>query len=308
MMKVHKDVVGTVGNTPLVRINHLLEAGEARLFAKLEGFNPLSSVKDRTATAMIEAAERNGDLKPGGVIVEPTSGNTGIALAFISAARGYRLVLTMPDTMSIERRKLLAFLGAEVLLTPGELGMKGAVEKAGELARETTGAFMPDQFRNPANPEVHRLTTAEEILRDLGGPPDALVAGIGTGGTITGIARAFRERSYEVKVFGVEPAASAVLSGGRPGAHSIQGIGAGFVPEILDLDMIDEIVPVKDQDAAKTVRSLARQEGIFAGISSGAAMWAALEIARSEKPEINDIVVILPDAGDRYLSTPAFQP
>lgn len=291
-----------IGNTPLVRLNKITEGVNAEVIAKLESFNPLSSVKDRIGVAMIEYGEEKGLINKDSVLIEPTSGNTGIALAFVSAAKGYRLILTMPDTMSIERRKLLALLGAEIVLTPGANGMKGAVAKAEELVEKIPNAVMPQQFKNPANPKIHRETTAQEILRDTDGKVDILVAGVGTGGTITGIAEVLKEKNPDFKAIAVEPESSPVLSGGQSGPHKIQGIGAGFVPDVLKTDLIDEIIKVKDEDAANTMLRLAREEGILAGISSGAATYAALELARREENKGKRIVVILPDTGERYLS------
>jgi cysteine synthase A len=307
MSRIYEDITKTIGNTPLVRINKLSAGLEATILAKLESFNPLSSVKDRIGYAMIEAAEKAGRLKKGSVIVEPTSGNTGIALAFVAAAKGYRLILTMPDTMSIERRQLLKILGAELVLTEGAKGMKGAVEKAEDMAKTIAGSFMPQQFNNPANPEVHRRTTAEEIWNDTDGKVDVFIAGIGTGGTITGVGEVLKKKKPSVRVIGLEPKDSPILSGGKPGAHKIQGIGAGFVPQVLGREILDEIVTVSHEDAGAVARRLAKEEGIFVGISSGAAMWAALEVAKRKESRGRTIVVILPDTGERYLSTWLFQ-
>ncbi|MEE8413697.1 MAG: cysteine synthase A [Dehalococcoidales bacterium] len=292
-----------IGNTPLVRLNRVTEGLKAEVVAKLESFNPISSVKDRIGVAMIVDAEEKGLIKKDTVIVEPTSGNTGIALAFVCAARGYRLILTMPDTMSVERRQLLSIFGSELVLTPGAEGMPGAIKKAEQMIEENSNYFMPQQFKNPANPEIHRLTTAEEIWRDTDGKVDILISGVGTGGTITGVAGVLKPRKPEFKAIAVEPIDSQVLSGGKPGPHKIQGIGAGFVPDILRTDLIDEIVKVTNEDSGIMARRLAKEEGILAGISSGAATWAALEVAK--RPENNGklIVVILPDTGERYLST-----
>jgi cysteine synthase A len=292
-----------VGKTPLVYLNRVTAGARAQVAAKLEFYNPCSSVKDRIGVAMIRAAEEEGRLGPGSVVVEPTSGNTGIALAFVCAVKGYRLILTMPDTMSVERRKLLAALGAEVVLTPGAEGMPGAVRRAEEIAASIPGAFMPQQFRNPANPRIHRQTTAEEIWADTEGHVDAVVGGVGTGGTITGIAEVIKARKPGFRVLAVEPAESPVLSGGAPGPHRIQGIGAGFVPEVLRTDLIDEIMRVTADQAGQMAHRLMREEGILAGISSGAAAWAAVELARRPEMEGKLIVVILPDTGERYLST-----
>ncbi|MBU1741689.1 MAG: cysteine synthase A [Proteobacteria bacterium] len=307
MSQVFPDVTRSVGRTPLVRLNRIAAGVGATLLAKLEFSNPLSSVKDRIGVAMIEAAEKEGLISPESLIVEPTSGNTGIALAFVCAARGYRLRLTMPETMSLERRKLLKHLGAELVLTPGGQGMKGAIAKAREIVAETTGAFMPDQFSNPANPEIHRQTTAEEIWRDTGGEVDAVVAGVGTGGTITGVAEVLKGRIPGFRAVAVEPAASPVLSGGRPGPHQIQGIGAGFVPAVLNTAIIDEIVGVTNEEAFAFARRLAREEGLLAGISSGAAVAAARRVAGRPEYHGKRIVVVLPSTGERYLSTALFQ-
>ena len=296
-----------IGNTPLVRLNRITTGAKAEVVAKLESFNPVASVKDRIGVAMIVDAEEKGLIKKDTVIVEPTSGNTGIALAFVCAARGYRLILTMPDTMSLERRQLLSIFGAELVLTPGAEGMPGAIKKAEQLVAENPGYFMPQQFKNQANPERHRLTTAEEIWRDTDGRVDILVSGVGTGGTITGVAEVIKSRKPGFKAIAVEPMDSPVLSGGKPGAHKIQGIGAGFIPDVLRTDLIDEIVKVTNEDAGTMARRLAKEEGILAGISSGAATWAALEVAKRPENKEKLIVVILPDTGERYLSTWLFQ-
>ena len=304
---IAKDSTEIIGNTPLVRLNHITAGTVADVVVKLESFNPLSSVKDRIGVAMVLGAEEQGLIHPGSTLVEPTSGNTGIALAFVCAARGYKLILTMPETMSMERRQLLAVLGAQLVLTPGSEGMPGALRKAEELASENSNYYLPQQFKNPANPEIHRLTTAEEIWRDTEGKVDFVVAGVGTGGTITGIAEALKPRKPGLKIVAVEPAGSPVLSGGKAGQHKIQGIGAGFVPSVLRLDLIDEIIRVANEDAGDTARKLASREGILAGISSGAAVWGALEIARRPENKGKLIVAILPDTGERYLSTWLFQ-
>ncbi len=296
-------VLDLIGGTPLVRVNRLVESGSAVVLAKLEAANPMGSVKDRAALAMIREAEAGGALSPGGTVIEPTSGNTGIGLALVCAVRGYRLIVAMPDTMSAERRRILEAFGARVVLTPGHLGMTGAVAEAKRLASVTPRAFIPGQFDNSANPGVHEKTTGPEIWQDTGGAVDILVAGIGTGGTITGAGRFLRSRHPGIRIVGVEPAGSPVLSGGNVGPHRIQGIGAGFVPSVLDRALLDEVIPVADEDAIATARRLAREEGIFAGISSGAAMWAALEVAERPESVGKTVVVILPDTGERYLSS-----
>lgn len=307
MARIFQDITKTVGNTPLVKLQRITEGLNAIVLAKLESFNPLSSVKDRIGVAMIDDAEKRGILKKDSVIVEPTSGNTGIALAFVAAARGYKLILTMPETMSVERRQLLAIFGAELVLTPGTEGMRGAVKKAEELSNTIPNAIILQQFANPANPEIHRRTTAEEIWKDTEGKVDILVAGVGTGGTITGVSEVIKKRKKSFRAIAVEPDTSAVLSGEKPGAHKIQGIGAGFVPQILNTKIIDEIIRVKDEEAGTTARALAKLEGLLVGISSGAAVWAALEVAKRDENKGKTIVVILPDTGERYLSTWLFQ-
>jgi len=307
MSIIYKDITETIGNTPLVRLNRVTKGLGATVAAKLESFNPLGSVKDRIGVNMIKAAEEAGLIKEDTIILEPTSGNTGIALAFVCAARGYRLVLTMPETMSIERRKLLRALGAEPILTPGKEGMPGAVRKAEEMAAQDLRYFIPQQFKNPANPDIHRRTTAEEIWRDTDGQVDIVVAGVGTGGTITGIAEVIKARKPDFEAIAVEPAASPMLSGGKPGSHKIQGIGAGFIPDVLRLELVDEVIQVADEDAVKMARRLAKEEGLLCGISSGAAAFAALQVAARPKNKGKLIVVILPDTGERYLSTELFE-
>jgi cysteine synthase A len=304
MGRIFSNITKTIGKTPLVRLNRLTRGIDATILAKLELFNPLSSVKDRIGVSMIEAAERDGLMEDGTTVIEPTSGNTGIALAFTCAARGYRCILTMPETMSMERRKILTMLGAELVLTPGSEGMSGAIKQAEELMGQIPKAFMPQQFKNPANPQIHRETTALEIWEDTDGRVDVLVAGVGTGGTITGVAEVIKGKKPAVTAVAVEPADSPVLSGGKAGSHKIQGIGAGFVPEILNREIIDEVVTVSNEDAFTTARRVAKEEGILVGISSGAAVWAALEVARRTENRGKMLVVIVPSCGERYLSTP----
>lgn len=306
-MKFHNIISSTIGSTPMVLLNRLNEVPNSKIFAKLEFFNPLGSVKDRIAASMIEAAEVEGLITPRTLIVEPTSGNTGIALAFICAAKNYRLCLTMPDTMSAERRSLLKHLGAELILTPGPEGMNGAIGKARQIVEEEDNAYMPDQFSNPANPKAHRETTAEEIWRDTEGQVDILVSGVGTGGTITGVAQVIKSRKPSFKAIAVEPADSPVLSGGSKGPHKIQGIGAGFIPAVLDQSIIDDVVTVSNEDAFETARKAAKLDGILCGISSGAAIWAALEVARRPESAGKTIVAVVPSTGERYISTDLFK-
>jgi cysteine synthase A len=300
-MMIFRDVIALIGRTPMVRINHLTDDDAAEIYAKLEGFNPGGSVKDRIALSMIETAEREGKISPGSTIVEPTSGNTGIGLAMVAAVKGYRLILTMPETMTIERRQLLRAYGAELILTDGSRGMMGALEEAERLCLENPDYFIPHQFENPANPEAHRRTTAPEIIDDLGGVPDAFVAGVGTGGTITGTGEVLKEKRKDCLVVAVEPASSAVLSGGEPGSHRIPGIGAGFFPGVLNKDVYDEVIAVKDEDAAMMSKELSLKEGLMVGVSSGAAMWAAIKVAK-RLGRGKKVVVIFPDRGERYLS------
>ncbi len=307
MARIYEDITKTIGNTPLVKLNRLTQGAEATVLAKLESFNPISCVKERIAVSMIEDAEVRGVINKDSVIIEPTSGNTGIGLAFVCAVKGYRLILTMPETMSIERRKIMAIFGAEIVLTPGTEGMPGAIRKAEELASQIPNSFIPQQFKNPANVEIHRRTTAEEIWHDTDGKVDILVSGVGTGGTITGVAEVIKPRKPSFRAIAVEPAASPVLSGGKPSPHKIQGIGAGFIPDILNTKIIDEIIQVTNEDAINTARRLAKEEGILAGISSGAATWASIEVAKRAENKGKLIVVVLPDTGERYISTAMFE-
>ncbi len=306
-MRIAEDITKTVGNTPLVRLNRVMDGAKATVAAKLEMRNPAGSVKDRIGVSMIEAAEREGKIRKDTLLLEPTSGNTGIGLAFAAAAKGYKLVLTMPDTMSVERRKLLAALGAQLVLTPGAEGMKGAIKRAEEMAAQDARYLILQQFENPANPEIHRKTTAEEIWNDTDGKVDILVSGVGTGGTVTGVAEVLKARRKSFRAIAVEPKDSPVLSGGKPGPHKIQGIGAGFVPKVLDPKLLDEIVQVTHEDAGEMARRLCKEEGILSGISGGGAAWAAREVARRKENEGKIIVVVLPDTGERYLSTWLFE-
>jgi len=305
-MNIAKDMTELIGRTPLVWLNRIGQECKAKIAGKLEFFNPASNVKDRIGVSMVLDAERQGKLKPGMTLIEPTSGNTGIALAWVAAARGYKLILTMPESMTTERRKILELFGAQLVLTPAEEGMTGAIDKANEILKETNDAFMPQQFENPANPQIHRETTAEEVWKDTNGKVDIFVAGVGTGGTITGVGEVLKSRKPSVKIVAVEPTASAVLSGGRPCPHMIQGIGAGFVPDILNMEVVDQIIQVENKEAFNMAKRLAKEEGIFAGISSGAAVVAAVKIAKRKANADKLVVVVLPDTGERYLSTELF--
>ncbi|OGI11205.1 MAG: cysteine synthase A [Candidatus Margulisbacteria bacterium GWF2_35_9] len=307
MMKVFNSITELIGNTPLVKINNIMKNYDVNVYAKLEMFNPMSSVKDRIGLAMIEDAQKKGLLTKDSVIIEPTSGNTGIALAYVSAVNGYKIILTMPDTMSVERRKLLKALGAELVLTPGELGMRGAIDEAERLHKMNPNSFMPQQFENLSNPDIHRRTTANEIWDDMDGEIDVFVAGVGTGGTITGVSEVLKKKNKKIYCVAVEPESSAVLSGNPSGPHKIQGIGAGFIPKIMNRDVVDEIFKVSDEDAGEIARRLAKEEGIMAGISSGAAMKAVMELAKRDEHKGKNIVVIFPDSGERYLSTWLYQ-
>jgi len=306
-MSIAKDMTELIGKTPLVQLNRVSKDCKAKIAAKLEFFNPASNVKDRIGVSMILAAEREGKIKPGDTLVEPTSGNTGIALAWVAAARGYKLILTMPESMTTERRKILQLFGAKLVLTPAEEGMIGAVNKANEIVEKTDGAFMPQQFKNPANPQIHRETTAEEIWEDTDGAVDIFISGVGTGGTITGVSEVLKSRKPSVKTIAIEPADSAILSGGKPGPHMIQGIGAGFIPDVLNMELVDEIVQITNTEAFDMAKRLAKEEGIFAGISSGAAAAAAVKVARRKEAADKLIVVILPDTAERYISTALFE-